>query len=251
MALQSADRMWRPRRGDMQRTIDLSREAPGQAQGAAFYAVKDLAPGEVVVLLTAADPALMMKSVDLQLRHILSWTVTATDGGWRVEVRHRRDTPPVDALDVLERDHRRLDALLIQAMQQLGRDGGTASQLLRVFALALRRHMTAEDELLAPVLGADAGGAHETMIREHRDIRGQLAVIEECLAADDPAAGETGAFSAILSGTLAKHEHREESNLFPLWRVRLARLPAARQRALMEAVERSLRQELPGTGGQG
>jgi uncharacterized protein (DUF2249 family) len=220
----------------MQRTVDLRSEAPGRVQSAAFYAVKQLAPGEVVVLLTARDPTLMMTSLDLQLRHNLSWRIAEADGRWRVEVRHRDDAPPSDALDVLERDHKRLDGLLVQSMRQLDRNDAAAARSLRAFAAALRRHIGVEDGLLGPALGATGDGPLAIMAREHGEILGQLAVVEECLATADPDAGEASAFMAILSGTLAKHEHREESNLFPLWRARLARVPEIRRLELMEQV---------------
>lgn len=225
----------------MRELVDLRDEAPGRVQSAAFYAVKGLARGAVVVLQTSQDPALMMASLDLQLRHTLSWTILEVDGGWRVEVKHRSDAAPRDVLDVLERDHKRLDSQLVRSMQQLGRDDPAAADTLRAFSAALRRHIGAEDELLGPALGSATDGPLRIMTHEHGEILGQLVVIEECLAAAVPNAGETGAFTAILSGTLAKHEHREEDNLFPMWRARLARLPETRRRELMEQVGALLR----------
>lgn len=219
-------------------------EAPGRVQSAAFYAVKGLERGRTVVLVTEHDPALMMASLDLQLRHNLAWTSTEADGKWRVEVRHRDDTAPRDVMDVLERDHKRLDGLFVHALQRLNRDDPAATQVLRGFAAALRQHIRAEDEILTPALGPDGSGTLAIMLREHGEILGQLAVIEECLAANPVDAGETAAFSAILSGTLAKHEHREESNLFPRWRARLAQLPETRRLELMGQVEFLLRSEV-------
>ena len=228
------------------RTVDLCSEPASRVQGTAFYALKDLARGERVVLVVPQEPSLMMQSLDLQLRHKLTWACVEADGRWRVEVRHRDDAAPREVIELLTRDHTRLDALFVRAMQSLNRnDAAGAAPLLRAFAAALRRHMQAEDEVLAPVFAA--AGASDSplaiMLREHGDIRGQLAVVEECLAADELQPGETGAFCAILSGTLAKHEHREEGNLFPLWRTQLARLPAARQQELMERVGVVLRGE--------
>ena len=54
-------------------TIDLRSEAPGRVQTAAFYAVRELQPGESVALLTAASPELMMASLGLQLRDAIAW----------------------------------------------------------------------------------------------------------------------------------------------------------------------------------
>ena len=235
-----------PSMADSMRFVDLCSEPASRVQGAAFYALKNLARGEVVVLVVPQEPALMMQSLDLQLRHKLAWLSVEADGRWRVEVRHREDGAPRDVIELLARDHKRLDGLLVRALQSLDRnDVAAASSLLRAFAGALRRHMQAEDAVLVPVFSVSANApvsdtAVAIMLREHNEIRGQLEVIEACFAADTPQAGEAGVFCAILSGTLAKHEHREESNLFPLWRAQLARLPAARRKELMARVNEAL-----------
>lgn len=228
------------------RTVDLCHEPASRVQGAAFYALKDLARGERVLLVVAQEPSLMMQSLDLQLRHKLAWDCVEADGRWRVEVRHRDDAAPRDVVELLARDHRRLDAMFVRALQALNRnDAAGAAPLLRAFADALRHHMQSEDAVLAPALAVAGGGDSPLaiMLREHGELRTQLAAIEECLAADPRQPGEIGAFCAILSGTLAKHEHREENNLFPLWRGQLTRLPAAQQEALMVRVEGVLRGE--------
>ncbi|MNC91379.1 hypothetical protein D3C83_76280 [compost metagenome] len=105
--------------------------------------------------------------------------------------------------------------------------------------------MQAEDRVLAPAFTAAAApdSPLAIMLREHGEIRGQLELVEACLGADQLQSGETGTFCAILSGTLAKHEHREESNLFPSWRAQLARLPAARQQELLDQVKKVLEGE--------
>lgn len=229
-----------PNLPDSLRTVDLCREPASRVQNAAFYALKDLARGERVLLVLAQEPSLMMQSLDLQLRHKLAWDCVEADGQWRVEVRHRDDAAPRDVIELLARDHRRLDALFVRALQLLNYSDATgAAPLLRAFAGALRRHMQCEDTVLAPAfaVAGDPGSALVIMLREHGELRGQLAVIEECLATDPPQPGEIDAFCAILSGTLAKHEHREENNLFPLWRGQWGRLPAAQQAELMARVE--------------
>lgn len=232
-----------PNPPDSLRTVDLCREPASRVQSAAFYALKDMARGERVLLVLAQEPALMMQSLDLQLRHKLAWNCVEADGQWRVEVRHREDAAPRDVIELLARDHQRLDALFVRALQLLNRgDVSGATPLLRAFAGALRRHMHSEDTVLAPAFGAagDPDSPLVIMLREHGELRGQLAVIEECLAADPPQPGEIGAFCAILSGTLAKHEHREENNLFPLWRVALSRKGDAERESLLRNVEQAL-----------
>lgn len=211
--------------------VDLTGSAPSRVQSAAFYAVKHLDPDETVVLYTRDDPSLTLRSIDLQLRHTLAWTVRAEPGRWVGEVWHRSETAPQDVLDLITRDHQRLDREIGKGMRLLNAGDATgAAPVLAGFATALRRHITLEDTLVVPQLGSAATGEAEPaaiMRREHDEILGQLAVLEECLAADPPSTAELSAFSAILSGTLAKHEYREEHNLFPLWRAALNALPPA------------------------
>lgn len=227
-------------------TVDLTGELPSRVQSAAFYAVKDVRRGDKVVLVTAQEPTLLMQSLDLQLRHNLAWTMVEADGKWRIEVSHRADAGPRDVLELLERDHKRLDGLFTQALQLLNRnEAAGAAPLLREFAAALKRHMAVEDDVLAPIFETATGAAGDDplsiMLREHADIRQQLAVIAECLAGDAPETGEIGAFCAILAGTLAKHEHREENNLFPRWRGRWPQRSAAEREEIMSRVEAALR----------
>lgn len=209
--------------------IDLRAERSARIQTAAFYAVKDLAKGAVLVLVTAHDPSLMMASISLQLRDVIAWTSTRTADGWRTEVRHREEAPPTGLVDVLTRDHRRLDELLATALRRVNAgDLKGAQPLVAELAIGLRRHIQVENDLLAPVLphpaGADGAGHVEIMRREHDEIMRQLAEVEALFGAESLEPWEVEPFIAILSGTLAKHEYREESNLFPAWDAALAHL---------------------------
>ena len=217
--------------------VDLTTQPRSQVQSAAFWAVKSLRRGEKVVLITAQEPTLLMHSLDLQLRHNLAWPIVEADGRWRVEVSHRADAGPRDALDMLGLDHKRLDGVFVRALQLLNRDDAAgAAPPLREFAAALRRHIAVEDGLLASFLDAPAADADPlaVMLREHKEILQQLSVVEDSLGF--PEAAELGALCAILSGTLAKHEHREESNLFPRWRGQWARKSAVEREEVMSRV---------------
>ncbi len=217
--------------------IDITGEAPSRVPGAAFHAIRDLRPGQSVVLLTLEEPSLLMRSLDLQAGHKLAWSVSHEPGRWRTVVRHRADAEPTDVLDLLQREHQRLDNLLARAVRLLDAgDAAGARPLLLDFTHALMRHLYVEDEVLAPFFGADPklDDAAAIMRREHAQIAGQLELIEDCLA--QSGAADASAFCAILSGTLAKHEHREEQNVFPRWRALLARHRPAEGAALLERV---------------
>lgn len=222
--------------------VDLTTTPQSRVQTAAFYAIRQLAPGGSVVLATAQDPALMMQSIDLQLRNALAWDIAADGRIWRTTVRYRGDIAPRDALDVLTRDHHRLDGMLGRGMRLANQgDSAASAPVLLEFALALKRHIAFEDEELTPRLAGAHADAVTAMRREHAEILGQLAAVEECLGAAAPDGGELGIFAGMLSGTLAKHEYREEHQLFPQWRAALAALPEPARDALLDAARAAIR----------
>jgi uncharacterized protein (DUF2249 family) len=217
------------------REVDLRTEPPSRVQTAAFYEVRDLAPGEAVMLVTAEDPSLMMRSLDLQLRETLAWRSEAAEGGYRTRVQLRSDTDIDGTVDLLVRDHRTLDELFAKALRRVNaNDVAGARELVERFAVAIRKHVELENTLLAPVLprprGPDGADHVEIMLREHDEILRQLAEVESCFTESAaPEAWEVEPFIAILSGTLAKHEYREESNLFPHWHAALDAMDEARR----------------------
>jgi len=226
-------------------TVDLRSEPPGQVQTAAFYAVRDLQPGDSVVLLTATPPELLMASLGLQLRDAIAWEIACEPPGWRTVVRRRTDTAPSGVIDLLVRDHHRLDELLAVALRRVNaQDLAGARPLVEAFAAGLAAHLRVENELLAPRLSAgtaanDADPAG-VMLREHDEILVQLRAVESALAEPAPEAWEVEPFVAILSGTLAKHEHREESSLFPRWQAALDAMAVDAAGALFQDVRRAL-----------
>lgn len=223
---------------------DLRNERPGHVIGAALDRVKAVRPGMAVTLILAAEPSLLMASLNLQLRENLAWDMVEADGAWRVTVRHRVDVVAPDVLALLAADHKRIDGLLARVLGLLNQgDADAALPLLREFVLALNRHVAFEDGELAVKLGAAQAAADQPaaiMLREHREIAQQLALVEETLALEPVDASELGIYCAILSGTLAKHEYREEHNLFPLWRVALSRRSAEERGVLLERAVQAL-----------
>jgi Hemerythrin HHE cation binding domain len=226
--------------------VDLRNEPGSRVTLAALAAVGELRRGERCVLLTREDPALLMAALNLRLRDALAWETAAMPGHWRTTVRPAADTPPRDLIDALTRDHRRLDELLGRTLRLLNAgDSGRAKGLLDEFAAGLRRHARAENEILAPALGPAPGFEPlQLMLREHAELLEQLQAVEQCFveapAGQFPEAWEVEPFAAILSGTVAKHEHREEGGLFPAWAAALAARPSEEREALHERVRRAL-----------
>jgi hemerythrin-like domain-containing protein len=226
--------------------VDLTGEPSSRLQNAAFNEVRDLVRGATVTLLTGEEPSLLMRTINLHLRDNLSWeTVQDGECRWRTLIRPREDTAPSGIVDVLVRDHKRLDDLFARALHLANAgDVAGAAPLLRAFAEGLRRHIDVENNILTTSFQAprDPFGSDptSTMLREHDEILGQTAVLESYFEDGLPDAKEVSAFFAILSGTLAKHEYREETNLFPFWGAAMAKAPESARQILMEKVQAML-----------
>ncbi|HKJ09596.1 MAG TPA: hemerythrin domain-containing protein [Gammaproteobacteria bacterium] len=230
------------------RTVDLRQRGELAAHSYAYYMVRTLEPGQVCELIAAEDPRLIMDGVSLQLRGRIHWDLVEEGPPlWKVRIRPRDDAPAGSLTDLLSRDHERLDRLFAHALACVNRgDVAGAQPYMRGFGAGIRRHLQVENEVLAPAfvaprdpLGADPTS---TMLREHDQILEQVAMIEACLedaarAGDGEPLNEAVTFMALLSGTLAKHEHREEQNLFPHWDRALALAPRdGRRDALLQRV---------------
>jgi hypothetical protein len=222
--------------------VDLTQEPDRLVALAAHAAVRErLQPGGALRLRTRDDPELLLRGLNVQMRDALAWRASSRGAYWEALVRLAADEPARDALELLQRDHRRLDELLGRALRLLNQaDADAARGLLGRFAPEIRRHMRAEDELLAPQLGASP--ALEAMLGEHRELREQLAAVEQGCAAGEEA-HELEPFVALLSGTLAKHEHREETELFPGWRAQMSALGPGGREALLRQVRAMLAQD--------
>ncbi len=210
--------------------VDLRvRPAGVPAHTYAFHALKSLGPGEEVLLISSENPQLVMVQVQHQLRHRLSWAILERgDPFWSVRVRNREESEPEALLDILSRDHVRLDKLLVRATERLRQDGRAAVPAVREFMQSLRRHIRVENDVIAPLmpsgLDADSESPVTTMRREHEDILKQAEIIEEIMSRASPDPLEAETWFSLLSATLAKHEHREETRLLPLWDAHLRKL---------------------------
>lgn len=218
--------------------IDLRRHGNMPRHTYAYYRFRELPLGEVWEVITDEEPELLLESVNFQLRHALSWEIIEEGPPlWRLQLRRREDTEAISLVDVLERDHLRLDKLFAEAMHcvSIG-DLPQAEIVIRQFALGLRRHVHAENDLLAPSFQAPRSPAGDDptsiMMHEHDEILKQVEMIET-LFATQAGADELAPLFALLSGQMAKHEAREELNLFPNWRAALQRAPQGSEALLV------------------
>jgi uncharacterized protein (DUF2249 family) len=199
----------------------------------AFYTLRELRSGQVFEVWLDQDPALLMEAVGHQLRHAIHWQSVAQGPPlWRLAVRRREDVAPVDLVDLLERDHLRIDRLFASALHKVNAgDVEGAEPDFRAYGEGLRRHVHVENELIVPLLDLprSPGGQDPTsiMLREHDQILEQTAMLEHEFSEGVDAAWAVAPFFALISGALAKHEGREEQNLFPHWSRTLRERPDA------------------------
>ncbi len=228
------------------RRVDLRGDAHPRL--AAYAAVRERTGGEPLELLLGEEPSLLMQAVALMVRNRIHWEITDSgEQGWRVRVVDREQVPPSSLTDLLARDHERVDRLFALALQHANR-GETAATAALVESCyqGLRRHIYLENHILAPRFGIPAGGPRRDptnqMIDEHDTILAELGEIRELAGGGTTAdASMLAALMGILSGALAKHEGREEQNLFPQWEAALKRTPdpdlLERAKAVLEGAE--------------
>ncbi|BBP04832.1 hypothetical protein TPL01_12430 [Sulfuriferula plumbiphila] len=226
---------------------DLTGHASSQLQTSVFYEIKDISRGETVTFLFAEDPAIILHSLNLQLRNNLRWEVSEEPGQrWRAVIHRAEDVPPVDVLDMLKRDHKRLDAMFSQVIHLT--DNGqleVAHALMRAFSDGLRKHLLVEHDMLARAIRTppDAQGLDPSaaMVQEHNEILNQSVMIEASFEEQDASNTSVGPLLAILAGYLSKHEQREEATLFPVWTGALNKAPEQARTALFNKVMETLR----------
>jgi uncharacterized protein (DUF2249 family) len=203
-------------------TIDLGKRPPGApAYRYAFDQLKELTPGEERTLLSPDDPQSVLLQVSQLMQQELTWSSREQgDGSYCARVR-RRTAEETGIGELLVADHMKLDALLSQSLA-LARDGRpqSAAPLLREGFASLRRHIRAEGEVLLKIFGPvrDSQGSVTALIaREHEDIQRQAAELERLLAEPQPDPIEAASRLIRFTALLTRHEHEEETRLFPIW----------------------------------
>ncbi|MEJ2509252.1 MAG: hemerythrin domain-containing protein [Gammaproteobacteria bacterium] len=223
--------------------IDLRERGNVPAHTYAYYQLRDIRRGELREVLAEQEPTLLMESVSHQLRHEIHWEVV--DAGpplWRVQVQHRDDVPATSLVDVLERDHLRLDRLFGEALHATNEgDLERAARRLQAFSIGLRRHLHVENDVLAPAFVAprDPQGGDPTsiMLSEHEELLAQVELLEAQFSTGLPAVEDVAPLFALLSGQLAKHEAREELNLFPNWGIAIRHAPPGAEEQVVRRVQ--------------
>lgn len=116
----------------------------------------------------------------------------------------------------MEQDHDRLDDLFRSFQSMKRSEFDTAKQAFAEFVRGLQRHIIWEEEMLFPVFEAHTGvresGPTAVMRLEHRRIKAALDKIHDQIARG---VIETDEFEKVLVETLAAHNQKEETILYP------------------------------------
>ena len=145
---------------------------------------------------------------------------------------------PDSVAELLELDHRRLDAILVEAKRAMAAaDLPQAAARFSEFRTGLERHIAAEEEVLFPAFDALSGGSGSGPIRvmrmEHAELRALMGEIAGALEGSGVNAHTTPL--ASLTARIYAHNGKEERILYP------ATDQAARDAGALEDLVRRLR----------
>ncbi len=194
--------------------LDLRPIFPGERHGRVFAALDELEGGTSMLLRSDHDPQPLLDQMRILRRHQFYWMPQRVEPEiWEVEICKREGAQMESVTEFLETDHRRIDALLDNALAawQAG-SSELAIPLLEAFAYRLRRHIRMEEEILFPMVeeaGAPVPGPTHVMRMEHREMQGPLGDLGDASAALPDIVDE-------LKERLAVHNHKEEGILYPL-----------------------------------
>ena len=127
----------------------------------------------------------------------------------------------LDALQMLERDHRRFEALLRQGEETTERAVTARTELLDTLTRELNEHELKEEQFLYPTLGAHPE-AKEIVLEGYQEHHVADVIVKELhdVAADDE---QWSAKFKVLRENLEHHIQEEEGEMFRVARAALSR----------------------------
>lgn len=200
------------------------RNEPANAQSRIYYLLEDLSPGQSLEILTREDPTISLESTALQLRHRMLWEILGVgEDGWLIQVRHRDDVENLSLIDTLRQAQERNDRAFASAMHACNAANvALAPPFVREYGIGYRRFHFLESKLLPETIPQPEDprlrAVLDALRAEYPKLLEEWIAIEASFDEDVlPEAWEVTPFFALLSGSLAKHEARKETQLYPVW----------------------------------
>ncbi len=200
-------------------TLELD-PAADDAPQRLLQALDALAPGDALTLYTTGAPRPLAKYLAEQAWGRFDWQpLTAGDGDWRTVVRKRADPGPQRVSAFMTADHRRCDALYVEAENAANAGNAKRAQsLFRFFETAMARHFAMEEQGLFPDLerrmGFPGQGPTSVMREEHTQMRGVIAAMEQALAEGDTEGFLDGGETLLI--LMEQHNMKEEEMLYAM-----------------------------------
>ncbi|MBI5599353.1 MAG: DUF2249 domain-containing protein [Deltaproteobacteria bacterium] len=204
----------------MEKILDVRAMAPKERHPKIFGTFKDLAPGEYFILVNDHEPRPLL--YQFQNEHdgeFEWWPLEQGPTAWRVAIARRKTNDPKRTLtDYMQSDHMRLDRIFNRFQEAVKeKRWDDASGDFREFSLGLRRHISAEEDILFPVFEEKTGmresGPTFVMRMEHKDIKELLDSIRASTDGKDPSGVSDASYR--IANTLADHNMKEEHILYP------------------------------------
>lgn len=177
-----------------------------------------LEPGGAFVLLNDHLPRPLLGQLQAERAGRFDWNVLeAGPVRYRVEIRRRTTDAPRTVGELLETDHRRLDAMVPEVLDAAAAgEWAAASARFAELRCGLERHIDIEEQVLFPVFEEATGitrGPTVVMRGEHVTIRAAMTSIAQALADHDGQGVDDG--FQDLERTLRPHNFKEERVLYP------------------------------------
>lgn len=144
----------------------------------------------------------------------------------RIAVHPRTHSGPPTVSELLQEDHRRLDAIAEEMVALARTDPTRALKLAQIFAEGLQRHIRIEEDILFPEFEAHTGMKHGgptfVMRNEHREIERHLTTVLNTVQKLADTGPDTQLLDTLsqsfsdLVDVLSPHNVKEEQVLYPM-----------------------------------
>lgn len=127
----------------------------------------------------------------------------------------------MNAIDMLKKDHRKVDRLFEDFEALAPEDTENRRRVVKQIVHALRTHTAIEEDVFYPEVEARVDGVVKDDVREAAEEHLQITRLLDDLAIMDPAHVQYGAKVHVLKEEVQHHVREEEEDMFPHVRQKL------------------------------